>query len=112
MQFLAYVALVLASAAATVQSLLIDTPGLQLKQLLSNTMLKPEQLNRQFQASVDGWSAGSFHTKADTGLPSLVIAKVKAGGIFGGGGKDLLVGGYNPFGWSSIGMFISARSLL
>ena len=66
--------------------------GLPLKKLLTGTMLDKRDIQCLYRATKDGWKAEDFHARCDVGLPSLVIGKV--------GGR--VIGGYNPFGWSSV----------
>lgn len=84
--------------------------------LLTGTMLKGKNLQLIYRATRDGWSAADFHKKADVGLPSLLCVQVSAGsGLLGGilsnkAGAADIVGGYNPFGWSSVDDYRNTRN--
>lgn len=62
--------------------------------LLQGTSLDPQsvELVRCFKASVDGWSAGAFHSCVDNKGSGLVVARARSGAT---------LGGFNPLGWRS-----------
>lgn len=80
--------------------------------LCQGTMLKPSALSCVYQASKDGFDSSDFHAKVDAlgGVPSLVIASVKSGGgLLGMRSTSEIIGGYNPFGWSSVNDYRPTR---
>lgn len=78
--------------------------------LCEGTMLKPASLTCIYTATKDGFDCRNFHNAVDRGVPSLVLASVKSGGgLLGMGGTTDLIGGYNPFGWSSVNDYRPTR---
>ena len=87
--------LTLVACVCAVQGLnLIDS--IDVKALQKGTMLQGKVPFRLYKATKDGWKAADFHKRCDVGLPSIVCVKLKSGDI---------VGGYNPFGYSSNGEY-------
>ena len=67
---------------------------LDLPTLLKGTLLAGKELQCIYKASKHGYNFEQFHARVDCGLPSLIIARIK--------GSNTLVGGFNPFGYSSV----------
>lgn len=67
---------------------------LDLSTLLKGTILAGKDLQCIYKASKHGYNFEQFHARVDCGLPSLVTAQIK--------GSKAIVGGFNPFGYSSV----------
>ena len=67
---------------------------LALPTLLKGTTLEGKSLQCIYKASKHGYNFEQFHARVDCGLPSLVVAQIK--------GSKTLIGGFNPFGYSSV----------
>jgi TLD len=62
-----------------------------IRPLLKNTALETQALRITYDANKQGWSASAFHHAVDNQGEGLVVCKTTSG---------LVVGGYNPKGWS------------
>jgi hypothetical protein len=87
----------LAAAASFVASTTLPAPDAE---LCDGTILAGRKLKRAYKATVNGWSASSFHANVDYRGPSIVIART--------GGR--VFGGYNPRGWCSGDDYMSSNN--
>ena len=67
--------------------------------LLKQTQLQDRKLQVAYNAQQHGWDARSFHRRVDGKGASIVVATGKRTT----NGPSIVVGGYNPKGWSSLG---------
>jgi hypothetical protein len=74
---------------------------LLVRPLLKNTQLQNRPLQLVYNAEHHGWNAAAFHQRVDGKGAAIVLAKTAPSSANGGG--NILVGGYNPKGWASLG---------